>query len=816
MDAIILKIQILNIIQILGSRYENILESTTLFVDKGETVVLNCTRFCANGITWNGPDGSKAMSNETVLMTYSQGQLINPNLTLTNIAVYGNFTRGTCHLQIKNFSTANDGIYQCIYFLSSILNIRRYNVFSKRPPTNLKIVNASQNNLMYAKEGVRMELKCTVKTGIPAATLIWSKEGLTVSNGSSDTLLYQFTPTRFDHMQRITCYAFSDLLTSPLSQTINLDIQYKPHLTIIRSKNGSIIEGESVELCCFSNSNPPVHYIAWYQNNYEVFSWRQTGTTYFDGLNKDFCLPISTVYRNHTGIYMCFAENNIATSTSHIGITVLYAPDVKVTYTNSEQSITLDCIPDGEPKNYTFYDWEHRSEFNEHIRRIHGTPEGQLIIKNSQIRKATEDDGIYVCTVSNGIANLKGSFRQEGQIYIESSASPVFVADNTQVQIGQYGKIIKLTIIIYDKLYHSKVLIKKNGTTVRVKTRIDNITTHDIFYGANIRVFGMQYTFHLHLTSTSDFTSYMVEACNDVGCNHFYVQVQSASCPESPSNVSVKATGQIVTVSWIPGFNGGFVQEFVLEFGTDFNSNFTVIVPNKDTHEENMNHSLDNLIPNTAYFICIFSRNEIGDSNKSNLVTFVTSHVSQEESTPHTKLIAVPVFTTIALSLTIGIGIYLYIKQKGSSVENRLYQSAEFLYPETREGEAELDNPIASSSHDNQLYQMQMQTYSENDEKSLECALVQRVEEQAVEPLPKITEADMNYAEIVFDDQQLPCPVIIHGIDDKTIYSDIVVGAQLPNLLSTNDSSSESEDDFIYVEGIENYTERRKMNASQQ
>lgn len=79
----------------------------------------------------------------------------------------------------------------------------------------------------------------------------------------------------------------------------------------------------------------------------------------------------------------------------------------------------------------------------------------------------------------------------------------------------------------------------------------------------------------------------------------------------------------------------------------------------------------------------------------------------------------------------------------------------------------------------------------------------------------QITEADLNYADIVFEDRQLPSSVIIHGIDNKTIYTDIIVGTQPQNRLSTIDSSSESEDDFIYVDGIENYTERRKMNASQ-
>lgn len=108
-------------------------------------------------------------------------------------------------------------------------------------------------------------------------------------------------------------------------------------------------------------------------------------------------------------------------------------------------------------------------------------------------------------------------------------ASPVFFTDNEPVQIGQYGKIVELTIKFYDKLYNSTVFITKNGTTVRTNARIENITTHEIFYGVRIRVSGIQYTIPLQLTSANDFTNYTVEACNDIGCNNLYVQVQSAS-----------------------------------------------------------------------------------------------------------------------------------------------------------------------------------------------------------------------------------------------------------------------------------------------
>lgn len=99
------------------------------------------------------------------------------------------------------------------------------------------------------------------------------------------------------------------------------------------------------------------------------------------------------------------------------------SPDVKVKYNISKNNITVYCSAEGNPNNYTFYDWEHKSEFNEHIRRIRGTPGGQLIIDNSQNSRENENDGIYVCTVSNGVPNQSGKLNQKGKIGIKSRGS---------------------------------------------------------------------------------------------------------------------------------------------------------------------------------------------------------------------------------------------------------------------------------------------------------------------------------------------------------------------------------------------------------
>ncbi|CAC5380205.1 unnamed protein product [Mytilus coruscus] len=509
-------------------------DNSTLFVKKGDTAILNCTCLRSNESTWLGPDGQNKKSDETVLIAYADGLHKSPFLNTTNIDIYGSYNDEMCYLRIKNYSKANDGVYECSYFLSGDIYIRRYNLFSKRPPTNLKVIDTTEKNIKYGTEGVQIDLTCTVQNGIPASTLIWTKKNLIVANGSSDTLLYQFTPTRFDHLESITCFALSDLLTSPMFKTIYLDIQYIPYLTIVQQTDGSIEEGESVELCCHSNSNPHVHYLAWVNNNHEEYSWRRNPTTKLNGTNIDFCLPTPISFRNQSGNYTCFGENEIVKSNTSVVIKVLYPPDVKVAHKISKQNTMIVCIPDGYPDNYTFYDWVHKSEFNEHIRSFPRTPDGQLIINKSQDRKENENDGIYVCTVSNGIPNSEGKLIQTGQTYIVSSGPPVFVSENKPVQIGEYGKTLELTICIYDKLQNSKVLLKQIDIPVKVKTILKRITTYDTFHGVLITVPGIQYTFYLLMTSADDFLKYTVEACNDVGCNYFDVKVKPANFSDTP------------------------------------------------------------------------------------------------------------------------------------------------------------------------------------------------------------------------------------------------------------------------------------------
>jgi hypothetical protein len=80
---------------------------------------------------------------------------------------------------------------------------------------------------------------------------------------------------------------------------------------------------------------------------------------------------------------------------------------------------TLDCLARGIPASYTFSRWEHKSMFGEHIRYLDGFDNGTLLIQNKSNLERYQDNGLYVCHVSNGILNSNGSVVQMGEYVLK-------------------------------------------------------------------------------------------------------------------------------------------------------------------------------------------------------------------------------------------------------------------------------------------------------------------------------------------------------------------------------------------------------------
>ncbi|XP_072012667.1 V-set and immunoglobulin domain-containing protein 10-like 2 isoform X2 [Engystomops pustulosus] len=199
-------------------------------------------------------------------------------------------------------------------------------------------------------EGTPVQLSCTVKVGTQPITYIWQRH--TILDGSStlhegNTSILVLDPATRSHTGWYTC-TVKNMVNEETSGRLYLDVTYGPDEPEISIKPYAISETgfaanelEEVTLNCSAASNPPCHYI-WFYN----YSQMYTGQMYV----------IPKISRTQTGMYTCLAQNaHLNTRTqSTISLTVYYLPVGSPTCTaqahNNYKDVALWCSwPGGFP-----------------------------------------------------------------------------------------------------------------------------------------------------------------------------------------------------------------------------------------------------------------------------------------------------------------------------------------------------------------------------------------------------------------------------------------------------------------------------------
>ena len=118
---------------------------------------------------------------------------------------------------------------------------------------------------------------------------------------------------------------------------------------------------------------------------------------------------------------------NMKDSLIHILITTFCifsftdAPTISLTDANFGKNTatrTVACVPVGNPGTYTFYKWQHKSEYGVLIRELDGKNNGELTLPSNPVEDRYQDSGEYVCTAGNGIVGKDGRIKQTGSGYV--------------------------------------------------------------------------------------------------------------------------------------------------------------------------------------------------------------------------------------------------------------------------------------------------------------------------------------------------------------------------------------------------------------
>ncbi|XP_029142906.1 V-set and immunoglobulin domain-containing protein 10-like 2, partial [Protobothrops mucrosquamatus] len=214
-----------------------------------------------------------------------------------------------------------------------------------------------QMNNSTPVEGMPVVMICTVKEGTPPIVYSWqhdtNRDGMVVL-AEAVTPLLNLTSANRTYMGWYTCTAHNEV-NSQTSNGMYLDVIYGPDEPVISiepfaiNQHGfSANEQEEVIMTCLAPSNPPSHYI-WFYNSSQVYS----GQKYV----------IARISRTQTGIYTCLAQNmhlNTRTQATII-LTVYWTLACSVIATKLNEFLMLTCDwPGGNPQVMLWWrDWRH-------------------------------------------------------------------------------------------------------------------------------------------------------------------------------------------------------------------------------------------------------------------------------------------------------------------------------------------------------------------------------------------------------------------------------------------------------------------------
>ncbi|CAG2204098.1 DSCAM [Mytilus edulis] len=353
-----------------------------------------------------------------------------------------------------------------------------------------------------------------------------------------------------------------------------------------------------------------------------------------------------------------------------------------------------------------------------------------------------QNSGIYICRVNDEFIDMEIEHnQQEKQVFVQYEGPPVFVSNNSKTWFRQCTGDVNVTLKVFTLSDITSEPIRK------LEEKSDERQSTEVIGSL------------MNLTCRDHLVFYKVSvqvSCVEVTFNIKPMKDKSRNysskvCfPEPPSIVSLISDETKIFMKWHSGLKRGCSKNFFIQYRQSTLTNWTDVGPIPDHKEKDGAFTLSDLYPDIQYEIRMFARNK---------VEIVLKQILQPLS-----------------------------QKVSESVDNRLYLSTDFRQ---------------SNSTGNQLeIQPTEQPNSALDSHYLEDITEEQNAFHADEIIPtQHTESNLNYAEVIFEAAPSTSTGVVNGKEDRTIYSEI----DLLCHVDTIPSSSESDDDFMYVDGIENY-----------
>ncbi|KAJ8332801.1 hypothetical protein SKAU_G00416970 [Synaphobranchus kaupii] len=279
----------------------------------GKAVIASCSvsHSCPSGLphlTWNHT-GTLIVQSEQ--LTNGQWR-VTSNLTFT-AANSDNNKRLTCTAEYQHNTSEQR---------SKILNV-------KYAPASVEVETEST----VVREGDTVELRCSSDSNPPAHSYQWY-------NITGTLLSEEKTYKLHNVSRRNTAFYCAAINTEghKNSTPVKISVEYAPASVEVETESTVVREGDTVELRCSSDSNPPAHSYQWYNI---------TGTL----LSEEKTYKLHNVSRRITAFYCAATNTEGHKNSTPVKISVEYAPEIKegLACTTKTTGVACLCIVDSEP-----------------------------------------------------------------------------------------------------------------------------------------------------------------------------------------------------------------------------------------------------------------------------------------------------------------------------------------------------------------------------------------------------------------------------------------------------------------------------------
>ncbi|CAC5424079.1 unnamed protein product [Mytilus coruscus] len=558
------------------------------FANEGEAMQLNCP--------YNRVNSWQSGTNDFLVVCEGEKPMINVNLSLSNRI---NISSDCTILTITNFTKEDAGTYVC--FITQ-KDMEKTDVYVKHAIhvtlRELQIEEANDVNLVQGTEGKLVTLTCSLQGGSSNDMLCWMKDNVTLKSGKPPSLKYTFMADRSVDMKEFTCRGTIMKISYFLTKKVTVNIYLKPSVFITVLSNSSIAktdknvivrQGQHMELKCLQKYNASGEVV--------IFSWLFNKKFWKNNTNM---LVLNNVSPEKSGEYICIAQNRAGIRYESVNMTVAElqineANDVKLVQGMEGKNITLTCSMQGGSSNDMLY-WN-----NNNMTFKSGKPPS---LKYTFIADQSDHMKEFTCRGTIMKINYFLTKKVTVNLYLKPT---VFI---TVLSNSSVAKIDKNVIVRQGQHMELKCLEKYNasGDVVIISWLFNKIVWEN---DTNMLV--------LNNINPEKSGEYICRAQNRAGINYDAVNITVADRPEMPQNFQVVALKLEIIVKWRAGNSGGMQQTFLVEYRSRFELEWSVI-----TAEGKTSKVIDGLQMGTVYFVRMFSRNILGESNTTDEIIIKT------------------------------------------------------------------------------------------------------------------------------------------------------------------------------------------------